>query len=318
VLHRVGAWFVFIVALDLAEVCFQAAAIQQFLRPESRMVSYWRVLASQLSGRAINVLTPGGALGEATKVTMLVSHVPRGRVVAAIVMLNLATLYLSVALLVVGVPITALLVDLPHDLKLIVWIGLAVIVPLFVALAIVIRRGALETVLGAARVMRFISAERRTRWTARLAGVDKKLRELGHSHEPGTRGGVLLVCAARLCGWSATTLVLHALGVRLTFTLLVGVFSVGVLISWVSAVVPFGLGLADGGNYALFGVLGAPREAGVFVTLIGRARSLLVAVLGLLVMTAGHTVNRVQISRRHRLRARLEASHHPESPTRSG
>jgi uncharacterized membrane protein YbhN (UPF0104 family) len=100
--------------------------------------------------------------------------------------------------------------------------------------------------------------------------------------------------------------------------LLCGVYSVGVLIGWISAVVPFGLGVADGSNYALFNVLGATGAQGVFVTLLGRARSLTLAVLGLLVMVAGHTANRLEIGRRARLIARLEAEHGAESPVRSG
>ena len=57
--------------------------------------------------------------------------------------------------------------------------------------------------------------------------------------------------------------------------------SVGVLISWIAAIVPLGMGLADGGNYALYSLLGATGEQGLFVTLLTRARSVAVAMLGL-------------------------------------
>ena len=126
------------------------------------------------------------------------------------------------------------------------------------------------------------------------------------------------MCAARLCSWSATTLALYAVGVHIHVTLLVGVFSVGILIGWISAIVPFGLGVADGGNYALFSVLGATGTQGVFVTLLGRARSLTLALFGLLAMAAAHTVNRLNLARRNRLMARLEAAHGSESLERSG
>jgi uncharacterized protein (TIRG00374 family) len=318
VLAGVGAWFALIVALDVAALACEAAAIREFMRPESRMIAYWRVLAAQASGRAINILTPGGALGEATKVTMLVAHVPRGRVVSSIVLLNLASFYLSVAILIVGVPLTALLVDLPHQLKVVVWTGLAVLVPLVIALAVLIQRGALGTVLAGAKRARIISAERAERWSARLADVDRRIRELQTNRTAGTRSGLLLVCAARLCAWSATTVVLYNVGVNVSFTVLCGVFSVGVLIGWISAFVPFGLGVADGSNYALFNVLGAAGAHGVFVTLLGRARSLTLALLGLLVMAAGHTSSRLELARRNRLMARLEAEHGSESPVRSG
>jgi uncharacterized protein (TIRG00374 family) len=318
VMRGVGAWFALIVALDVAALACEAAAIREFMRPESRMIAYWRVLAAQASGRAINILTPGGALGEATKVTMLVAHVPRGRVVSSIVLLNLASFYLSVAILIVGVPITALLVDLPHELEIVVWTGLAVLVPLVVGLGVLIQRGALGTVLAAGKRARLISAERAERWSTRLADVDRRIRELQTDRTAGTRMGLLLVCAARACAWSATTVVLYTVGVHVGFTVLCGVFSVGVLIGWISAIVPFGLGVADGSNYALFDVLGAAGAHGVFVTLLGRARSLTLALLGLLVMAAGHTSSRLEVARRNRLMARLEAEHGSESTARSG
>ncbi|HTL37517.1 MAG TPA: lysylphosphatidylglycerol synthase domain-containing protein, partial [Kofleriaceae bacterium] len=172
--------------------------------------------------------------------------------------------------------------------------------------------------LAGARGMRILSKERAEKWTARLSELDRHVRELQSNRSPGTRAGMLFVFAARLCSWAATTVVLVSVDVEIGFTLLAGVFSVGVLIGWISSIVPFGMGVADGGNYALFDVLGASGAHGVFVTLLGRARSLSLALLGLLVMVAGHTANRLEIARRARLMARLEAEHGAESPLRSG
>lgn len=319
VLAGVGWWFALIVALDLGALMCEAAAIRELMRPEARMAKYWRILAAQMSGRAINILTPGGALGEATKVTMLVSCAPRGRVVSSIVMLNLASFYLSVAIVIIGVPITALLVDLPPNLQRMVWIGLGVVIVVVVGLLVLIQRGAVTTVLKGAHGIGLVSADRAARWSTKLGDLDRHIRELQSTRaSPGTRAGLAFVCAARLCSWTATTIVLYAVGVDIHFALLAGVFSVGVLIGWISAFVPFGLGVADGGNYALFNVLGAAGASGVFVTLLSRARSLTLAMLGLLVMAAGHTANRFEVARRNRLMARLEAEHGAESPMRSG
>src|SRR5262249_46092826 len=103
--------------------------------------------------------------------------------------------------------------------------------------------------------------------------------------------------------WIATATVLHVVGVALHAKLLVGVLSVGVLISWVAAVVPLGLGIQDASNYVLFGVLGASGANGLFVTLLGRARSLAIALIGLAVMGIAHSANRISIARRNRRRA---------------
>jgi hypothetical protein len=214
--------------------------------------------------------------------------------------------------------VTALLVDLPHELDLVVWIALAVVVVVIVALAIVIQRGAVGTVLATARGLRLLSAERAERWSAKLRDIDRHIRELQSDRTSGTRMGLVMVCLARLCNWAATTFALHSVGVAISFTLLAGAFSVGVLVGWVSAFVPFGLGIADASNYALYDVLGAAGAHGVFVTLLGRARSLTLALVGLLIMAAGHTSSRLEVARRNRLMARLEAEHGSESPLRSG
>jgi len=293
-----GGWLAVVVGLDLTAMCCDSAAIHAFMRPESRMVSYLRVLAAQASGRAINVLTPGGALGEATKVTMLVGHAPHARIVSSIVLYNLATLYLSVVILVVGVPITALLVDLPYEVAVIAWVGLAVIVALVGALVVVIRRGALETALDAARGAGVLSAERAHRYAAKIVDIDHQLRDLHADTTPGLRAGSLWIAASRLCSWAATTTVLHAIGVPITAKLLIGVFSVGILVGWLSNIVPLGVGIADGGNYALFGVLGASGAHGVVMTLLARARSIVVALIGLVVMAIAHTGTRITLHRR--------------------
>jgi hypothetical protein len=305
-----GGGFAAILALDLASMACDAGAIHAFMRPEARMVSFARVLAAQASGRAINILTPGGALGEATKVTMLVGHAPHARVVSSIVLYNLATLYLSIAIVLVGVPLTALLVDLPGQLEVIVWAGFAALVALVIGLAVVVHRGALATALSAARGLRFVSRERARAWQTRLADIDRHLRELHADRSPGTRSGLALIGASRLLQSAATVVMLHIVGVELHVSLLVGVLSAGVLIGWISNVVPFGIGVADGSNYALFDVLGASGAHGVFVTMLGRARSLCLALVGLVVMAGGHTANRIAIARRNRRKAILAANHH--------
>jgi len=300
IIASAGRWFPVIIALDVVATCLDAAAIHVFMRPEARMVSYVRVLAAQASGRAISLLTPGGVIGEATKITMLVSHAPKARVVSAIALFDLATLYLSVAIILVGVPLTVSLVDLPRDLELIVWIGLVVVVALVVGIALVIRRGAAGTVLDIAGGLRFVSKERIAKWKTKLGDIDEHLRELHGDRSPGTHLGFALVGVSRIATWMTTGVILYAVGVNLTGTLLIGVFSCGVLVTWVSSVVPLGLGIADGTNYALYNVLGATGNLGLAATMLDRARSVCVALLGLIAMGIAHLANRISIRRRHR------------------
>jgi uncharacterized membrane protein YbhN (UPF0104 family) len=296
----VGSTFAIILALDATAILLDARALHTFMRPEARMVSYWRVVAAQCSGRAVNIVTPFAALGEATKLAMLVTHAPRTRVVSAIVLANLAGLYLSVAVMLIGTPITLLLVDLPRPLEVTVMIGLAVLVPLMVALGVLVRRGAVSTITGALGRLHLISAARLERWRDHLSDIDRHIAELHGSRSAGTWRGLLWVVASRLVTWTATMTLIAAVGAAITPHLVIGVLSVGVLISWIASVIPLGLGLADGGNYALFDLLGASGAHGAFVTMLNRVRSLLVALVGFAVMAIVHAINRVSLARQHR------------------
>ena len=296
VMASVGSRFAIVLGLDLATVLLDAKALHAFIRPEARMVSFWRVVAAQISGRAVNAVTPFGTLGEATKLTMLVTRAPRVRVLSAIVLFNVAYLYLSAAVILIGTPITLLMIDLPHTLEVTVVVGLAVLIPLVIAAFVLVQHGALGTLTGLLYRLRLISAARRDDWRARLEELDRHIAEL---HGSATWRGTLWLVVSRLVSWIAMVLLLHAAGVAVTPVLVIGIVSIGTLIGSIASVVPLGLGLADGGNYALFGLLGASGALGAFVTMLNRVRSLAVTLVGFAVMAAVHTENRLAIARLH-------------------
>ena len=308
-LIRVGNYAPIIIALDLVALCFDAAAWREFMRPEARMVSYPRVLGAWASGRAINVLTPFGALGEPTKVTMLYDRIPKARLLSSIVLLNATVLYFSVSVMLIGIPITLLLLDLSHPVKVAIGVGVAVIIPLMVMLGVVIHRGAVSTLVGSLRRAKIISVERATHWKTKLVDVDKHIRELHNSKTSGTRRGILFVVASKLVTYTSTMLLIHAVGVDLRPALIIAVLSVGVLIQWVSSIVPLGLGLADGGNAALYVLLGATSQQGLFVTMLNRVRSVTVAILGLGAMAVMSGLTRWQQTLIKRKIREMKANH---------
>jgi len=271
-----GAWFGVLAAIDLAGVACDAFAIHAFLRPE---VSYWRVLGAQASGLAINRLTPGNSLGEPVKVTMLVRDVPTNLAVSAVVAFNLATYAVAMTAIIVGVPTTALLLDLPRDVAIAAWIAIAVIAVAGAALVVIVRRGAVGTLIDAARRLHLISRARAEAWHARTSDIDARLRALA-----GIRRGIAGVICSRLFNWTGTVVVLHAADIPLTAPLVVAMLSVGLLVTWMSNVIPLGLGIADGANYALYSLVGASPAAGLLFTMVNRLRTCVLAAMGLAIM----------------------------------
>ena len=288
-----GSWFAVIAAIDLASVFCDAFAIHGFLRGVAP-VSYWKVFAAEASGIAINRLTPGNALGEPVKVTMLGPDVPTKVAVAAVLMFNLTTMYIGMAAIVLGVPLTALMLDLPHDISVVVWIGTAVLVSFGVAVAVLLRRGAIGTLVHALAGLGIISNDRAARWVAAIADIDARLRNLGDVHATGVTRGIAGVFGSRCLNWAGTLAVLHAASVPLTPPLVVAMLSVGIVITWMSNIIPLGLGIADASNYVIYGLLGASPAAGLVFTMVNRVRTVVLALVGMTVMAIANAFGRAR------------------------
>jgi hypothetical protein len=279
-----GGWFAVLAAIDLAGALCDAFAIRSLVRPHAS-VGFGRVLAAELSGMAINRLTPASSLGEPVKVTLLVrGDVPVDVAVSSIVMFNLATIYTGIAAVVLGVPVTVLLLDLPPDIEHLVWIALAVLVAVALGLAWLVHRGALGSLVDALAAVRLISPARHTRWHARVTAIDARLRTLGDARAPGVRRAIAGVVGSRICNWAGTIVIFYAADIPMSAPLVVASLSVGILVTWISNIVPLGLGAADGTNYVLYGLLGASPVAGLLFTMVNRLRTIVIALLGLAVM----------------------------------
>lgn len=287
-----GAWFAVIAVIDFAGCFFDAAAVHAFIRPHAP-AAYRHVFAAQLSGMAINRLTPGNTLGEPVKVTMLVrSDVPADVAVSAIMIFNLTTMYVGIIAIVIGVPLTALLLDLPPDIAHMVWLGMGILVGVAGLIAVLIRRGALGSLVGGLARIRIISAPRATRWQAAVAAIDTRLRSIGNLRAPGFARGLAGVLGSRAFNWLGTIVILHAAQIPMTAPLVIASLSVGILVTWLSNVIPLGLGIADGTNYALYGLLGASPVTGLLFTMVNRLRTIVLALMGLSVMTIANALYR--------------------------
>jgi uncharacterized protein (TIRG00374 family) len=286
-----GWWFAIMAAIDLASVFCDAGGIYCFIRPQAK-VSYWRVFAAQASGLAINRLTPGNSLGEPTKMTMLAEHTPESLAIAGVVMFNIAQYLIAFAAIVLGVPATLLMLDLPPRAELAVWISAGIIIALAIGMAILVRRGAIATLIAGLARMRVISATRAAAWTTRIAAIDDQVKRLGNVRAPGTAGGIGFVFLSRCLNWAGTIAVLVACQIPLTAPLVIAMLSVGILLTWLTNVIPLGLGLADGGNYALYGLLGASPAAGLIFSMVNRVRTVVLAAMGLTVMAIANAATR--------------------------
>ncbi len=280
VLGHAGWWFVVIAAIDLCGALCDACAIRSLARTHAPL-SFGRALAAQLGGVSINRLTPGNALGEPIKMSLLVEELPRDSAVSTILMFDIAAAVVAIAAIVLGVPVTLLLVDLPSEVMHAAWIGALALIAIAIGLGLLTRRGLIGACIAALRRLHVISQPRADRWRARTAHIDEMVRELGTRP---TRGGIAWLAGSRACNWAGTIVMLHAAGQHLDAAFVVAILSVGALVTYVAHIVPLGIGLAEGGNYLLYRALGAPGLAGLDFTTVYRARTCVLSALGLSVL----------------------------------
>jgi hypothetical protein len=89
-------------------------------------------------------------------------------------------------------------------------------------------------------------------------------------------------------------MILHAVGEAITPGF-VAAFTVGGFIIYIaSSLVPMGVGISEGGNYALFRALGENPARGVTLVLARRVTLIMYAAIGLVLVTASETVQRAR------------------------
>lgn len=280
-LTLIGWWFIPIMLLEVCSAFADAAVIHGFLGSGGRRPNFWSVLKAQVSGRAINLVTPMASIGEATKVTMLMRHTSSRRAVAAVVRFNLSYAAWNLLAVVIGAPICALTLPLPDWLEKLLWIGTGVSVVLIIGVALLLRAGLLGSLIQGIRGVRIISEERAKKLKKKLKEVDQSLRgDRGlRSWLPG-----LWALVSKTFGWVIIWIVLDVNGQSPGVGTMAVMASAGTLVSLISNVVPMGIGVSEAGNAALMAALGESPGLGVTTVLARRVIQMCYAAVGLMLM----------------------------------
>ncbi|HET9620827.1 MAG TPA: lysylphosphatidylglycerol synthase transmembrane domain-containing protein [Kofleriaceae bacterium] len=292
--RRIGWGWIAVVVLEVVITTFDAVAIRALTSPEQAKVKLRSTLLAQLAGRAVNAVTPSGNLGEAIKVSVLVDHVSQSRAVSTILLYNI--IGISVELLIVGLaaPIMALLVPMPASVRVVMIATCVVCLVLGVLAYQLTRRGVLDGLARFAKRIRLLSAERYARWRDKLIAVDSKMAASSGARPRDRWLGIAAVAASRLTSTALSLVILYAVGESITLGFIAAYTVGGFIVYMVSTLVPMGVGVSEGGNYALFRALGENPARGVTLVLARRVTTILYAAIGLVLMTASETVRRAR------------------------
>ena len=280
-LATIGPWFAVLFAIELVVSLLDAGVIYSMTRGPGAPTPR-QVIVAQLAGRAVNSVTPGATLGEALRVSLLARECSAQRVVAAVLFAAIGAVVFGLVFIAFGTIATTLLFALPASLDLALYLVGAVSAAAAVAIMMFVRRGMVSEVARLARRLRLISHARHERWRDQLAEVDRRLRgELGSEHR---RTAVTLLVASQVLQRLAVWVILVAAGYSLSAGQLLAILSAGVLLGWLSSIVPMGIGISEGGNGALFALIGAPSALGVALAFARRFNQIAFALLGFAVL----------------------------------
>jgi uncharacterized protein (TIRG00374 family) len=321
--RRIGWWWIAVVILEAVITTLDAAAIRWFLSPEQGKVRLRSAVLSQLAGRAVNAVTPSGNLGEAVKVSVLVDHVSQSRAVSTILLYNVASFSVELMIVAVAAPIMVMLVPMPPSVRWLMILTCVVCFVLAIFLYTLARRGVLDSVARfATRIWvpmlapirgwiwksttpspspYLLSAARYAQWRDRLRDVDRKMQLSSGARARDRWLGIAAVTTSRLASMTLSLTILHAVGESITLGFVAAYTVGGFIIYMMSSLVPMGVGISEGGNYALFRALGENPARGVTLVLARRVTLIMYAAIGLVLMTASETVQRAR--ERHAQRA---------------
>ncbi len=292
--QRIGWWWLAVVPMEALITTLDAVAIRAFLSPEQSKIRLRTAILAQLSGRAVNAVTPTGSLGEAIKVSVLAEHVSESRAVATILLYNVVGFTVELATVAVAAPLVVLLVPMPDGVGWLLIVSAVVCAAISIGLYLLVRGGMLTSFIGLGYRLRILSPARHERWRAKLAPVDDKIRITRGARRRDRVLGIALVTISRLTSMSLSLLLLHAMGDSIT-TAFVAAYTVGgFIIYMVGSLVPMGIGVSEGGNFEMFRMLGADPGSGLALVEARRTTQIAYAFIGLMLLTASETVKRAR------------------------
>ncbi|HUS29314.1 MAG TPA: lysylphosphatidylglycerol synthase transmembrane domain-containing protein [Kofleriaceae bacterium] len=289
-LRKIGWFFIALIALEIVTSICDATAIY-FMADGPGRPSWRDTVVAQLAGRGINSITPGGNLGEAVKVGLLAQRCSPRRIVAAVMYVNLVAVVINFAVIAVCSAATAFMFDLPRAAFIGLLVGAAVAAAIAVGIMFLIKRGMLSTLSNALAHMHIISKKRRQSWNNTLEEVDRRLRGQDTAHKSKA---TLFIAISQIGQKGLTYATVLAAGYMLSPGQFMAYCSAGVLLGWISTIIPMGLGISEGGNVALFSLIGAPASLGLALALARRVNQIAFAIIGFFVLTADRVASRVK------------------------
>lgn len=250
-----------------------------FTPPRPR-IAWLRLLEARIIGDALNYLTPTAGLGgEVVRARRLAAQAPMTAIAASVSIAKLSQFAGQTLFLVLGLAWVLPTLELPANVRQAALVGLGLFSFLVMASIVAQRRGLFAPLLRAVRRLGWV--RQHAELVQRIAGLDA---EIARYHLDGSAAFFWSAIAFALgwaCGLVEVALLLWLLDVPATWTTVLAIEVLSVVIDSLLFFVPAKAGTQEAGKVLIFTLLGLDPATGLSFGLLRRVRELTWAAIGL-------------------------------------
>ncbi len=293
-LQEVGVGFLVLVAIFSVVLTLEVCAWRTGLGPG---VPWVHLVGAALAGAAVNALTPLGEGGEVVKANLASDHVPGHRAVSSLLMWNLLFRLAKHLLIFAGPVLLFVEGSARFETRVLAWFFVAAVVAsiptalYFMAL----RAGGAEWTVRFLRRIPFLRRRVGDDLLDQARSTDRLVRQFSRERLGATVAMALLLLAARLVSVLEVHVVLRLLGAGTSFIEAMFLASATTVVRVFLSVSPVAIGVGEGGETAVFLILGLPADIGFSQAFVRLLRQLCFNVVGLAWLaarSAAHSVPR--------------------------
>ena len=282
-LAAIGAWFPALVLLYAVAQAAFALAWWEVIEPRPPAAFLPQLFAVYLAGDTVNYLVPTSVAGEPLKAHLLrdVIDLPRG--IASLTVHKHADMLAQFLFVASGLAVALTLYDIP---RAVAWAAAGTVAALgffFVVLSWALWNGTFSPLLRKLAGISFLE-DRLAPYHGAAERLDQRIRDFYARH----RGRFVASVVWSLVGWCGgfveTWIVLRLLGGRADAATAFVIETLAMVLNAIFIWMPGRLGTAEGVRVGVFLLLGLPAAPGAAYSLVRRAREVLWAVPGALVL----------------------------------
>lgn len=286
-LRTAGWWMLPAFLAYLASLVGSTFAWRETIDPRHSDASYGQLLGAFWAGHALSAATPGGALGEFFKGSILAKSIEPRELFASLVLFGFVNSVVAIVVAFLAAVLGWVALALPTGLALVLVGGSIVMGVGLLLLYGVLRKGAAGGMVGLLMKLPFFDAAKLEAVRARACNVDRRILVFRRRRPEAYRAclvwSFVLRVAQVLEGYFLLRAVLpgESLGWTLAFAFVLQ--SATQIVLWVAAFVPSQLGVSEGATALLFSATGLDPLLGFSVEILRRLRRVLGIAIGLVI-----------------------------------